>query len=411
MSQSPNKKRAILSWCLFDWANSAFPTLILTFIFASYFTKAVAVNDILGTAQWGDAFGLAGLIIAIISPIFGAIADHEGRRKPWLLLFTIICIAASAMLWFTKPDPSDVSWALTWMVIGTIGFEVGMVFYNAMLSDLVPQTHVGRLSGWAWGFGYFGGLVSLIIMLFVFQVNTTEEIRLTGPFAAVWFALFAWPLFRYTPDRIASGVSHKKCIERGLKSLFNTLLEAHKHKEVFKFLIARILYIDGLNTIFAFGGIYAAGTFGMSFSQIIAFGIAMNIAAGIGAIAFAWMDDLKGSKPTLIVSLLIMIVCGSAMLTVHSQTLFWVFGLGLSLCVGPTQAASRSLLIRLSPKHLITGMFGLYAFSGKATSFLGPWILASITLAFNSQRIGMSTVIVFLALGAALLWFVKEHDQ
>ena len=419
MSLSKNSSRsAIVAWCIYDWANSAFPTIIMTFVFATYFTKSVAKNTFLGTAEWADAIALAGIIIAISSPIFGAIADHEGRRKPWLAFFTILCIISSALLWYTRPISSDVSWALSWAVLGIIGFEIGMVFYNSMLSDLAPKNYLGRISGWSWGLGYFGGLTSLLIVLFVFvdghglwphlDIKTAEQIRISGPFVALWFLIFAWPLFAWTPDRPSSGIGYRKAISQGLKSLYKTLITVKQHKEVLKFLLARIFYIDGLTTIFAFGGIYAAGTFGMSFAEVIQFGIAMNVAAGLGAMAFAWLDDYKGAKLTILISLTVMVICGSAMLLVHSKLLFWVYGMGLSLCVGPVQAASRSLMIRLSPKELITEMFGLYAFSGKATAFMGPWILGAITLAFHSQRLGMSIVIVFLIFGALILTRVKE---
>lgn len=419
MSLSKNSSRsAIVAWCIYDWANSAFPTIIMTFVFATYFTKSVAKNTFLGTAEWADAIALAGIIIAISSPIFGAIADHEGRRKPWLAFFTILCIISSALLWYTRPISSDVSWALSWTVLGIIGFEIGMVFYNSMLSDLAPKNYLGRISGWSWGLGYFGGLTSLLIVLFVFvdghglwphlDIKTAEQIRISGPFVALWFLIFAWPLFAWTPDRPSSGIGYRKAISQGLKSLYKTLITVKQHKEVLKFLLARIFYIDGLTTIFAFGGIYAAGTFGMSFAEVIQFGIAMNVAAGLGAMAFAWLDDYKGAKLTILISLTVMVICGSAMLLVHSKLLFWVYGMGLSLCVGPVQAASRSLMIRLSPKELITEMFGLYAFSGKATAFMGPWILGAITLAFHSQRLGMSIVIVFLIFGALILTRVKE---
>jgi len=411
-------RSSIVAWCIYDWANSAFPTIIMTFIFATYFTKSVAKNTLVGTAQWGHAVALAGIIIAITSPIFGAIADRQGRRKPWLAFFTILCVIASAMLWYTEPNVSDVTWALSWGIVGIIGFEVGMVFYNAMLSDLAPKEYLGRISGWSWGLGYFGGLTSLLIALLVFvdghglwfhlDIKTAEQIRINGPFAAIWFLLFAWPLFIWTPDRASTGIGYRKAISQGVKSLYQTLLTAKKHKEVMKFLLSRLFYIDGLTTIFAFGGIYAAGTFGMTFTEVIQFGIAMNVAAGLGAAGFAWLDDYKGAKPTILISLVIMVICGSIMLVVHSKLLFWIFGMGLSLCVGPVQAASRSLMIRIVPKALVTEMFGLYAFSGKATAFLGPWILGTVTLAFGSQRIGMSTVMVFLFIGGVILTFVKE---
>ena len=412
-------KKGIIAWCVYDWANSAFPTIIMTFVFATYFTKSVAKNTIIGTAQWGHAVAIAALIIGISSPIFGAIADHEGRRKPWLAFFTILCVIASAMLWYIMPEDSNVRSALIWAVLAIIGFEVGMVFYNAMLCDLAPKNYLGRISGWSWGLGYFGGLTSLVIVLFVFidahgfwffhlDVKTYQQIRIAGPFTALWFLVFAWPLFVWTEDRKSTGIGYRNAIVEGVNSLYKTLLAAKKHKEILKFLLARIFYIDGLNTIFAFGGIYAAGTFHMTFAEVVKFGIAMNVAAGLGAAGFAWLDDYKGGKITVLISLFIMIICGSIMLVVHSKLLFWIFGMGLSLCVGPIQAASRSLMVRISPKELVTEMFGLYAFSGKATAFFGPWILGSVTLAFNSQRLGMSTVMVFLLCGGLILTSVKE---
>jgi len=197
-------------------------------------------------------------------------------------------------------------------------------------------------------------------------------------------------------------------IKKGFSFLYLTFKEAQKNKEILKFLCARVLYIDGLNTVFSFGGIYAAGTFGMTFTEVIQFGIAMNVAAGIGAVLFSWMDDLKGSKITILISLTIMILCTMIILLVNSKIYFWFFGMALSLCVGPIQSASRTLLIRLSPPELITGMFGLYSFSGKATSFLGPWILANLIRIFDSQRAGMSIVVNFLLLGAVIMLFVKE---
>lgn len=413
--------RKVIAWAVYDWACSAFPTIITTFIFATYFSEKVALNKIVGMAGWADAVAISGLIIAILSPILGAIADYEGRRKPWLAVFTLMTIIASACLWYVKPDAQYVTFALTCVVFGTIGLEVSMVFYNAMLSDLAPPGYTGRISGWSWGFGYFGGLVSLVVALYGFidgyftwiplNHGAAEHVRIAGPLVAVWFAVFAWPLFMFTPDQASTQLGIKKAIQHGLKSLLHTLISLRKYKNVLLFLVARMLYIDGLNTIFAFGGIYAAGTFGMDLPEVIKFGIAMNVAAGLGAAAFAWMDDYRGSKLTILTTIVIMVLCGIGMLVATSVTWFWILGMGLGLCVGPIQSSSRSLLIHLAPKELITEMFGLYAFSGKATAFIGPWILGIVTLATNSQRIGMTTVLVFMIAGALLLVSVSDVDK
>lgn len=420
-SQAPKKAsfRAIISWFLYDWACSSFSIIIITFIFATYFTKSVATNTVIGTAQWGNAIAGASLVIALLSPICGAIADYEGRRKPWLLFFTLIAIITAALLWFVKPSPQYVSWALICVILGTIGLEMAAVFYNAMLSDITQKDYLGRFSGWAWGLGYFGGLACLTIALFAFvegkiswlhlDKNTAQQIRICGPLVAIWFALFGWPLFAFTPDRPSTGLGYVNAVKQGIHLLKNTLTSILKYKDISNFLLARLFYIDGLNTIFAFGGIYAAGTFHMSFAEVIKFGIAMNIFAGIGAIVFAWLDDYKGSKITILISIALMVLTGLGMVLAHSKTLFWILGLGLSVCVGPIQAASRSLMIRIAPPELITEMFGLFTLSGKITAFMGPWVLAWVTLIFDSQRAGMSTVLFFLTFGGILLSRIKIH--
>ena len=411
-------KPAIVAWCFYDWANSAFSTLVITFIFATYFTQAVAKTEIIGTAQWGNAIALAGIIVALLSPLLGAIADHQGCRKPWLACFTLLMIVSSALLWFIKPENQYTIGMLTLVVLGTIGFEIGVVFYNAMLRGLAPKNYIGRISGWAWGLGYAGGLVCLIIALIVFvnsdtawfhlNPKTAAQIRICGPLVAIWIMIFSLPLFSLTPDAAATGIRTSVAINRGCKTLWHTLRTLPQHKSILLFLIARMLYIDGLNTLFAFGGIYAAGTFGLSFSQVLQFGIAMNITAGLGAAAFAWIDDYFGAKKTVLISLVAMIMTGSGILLVQSQLWFWILALILGLFVGPVQAASRSFMVRLAPPEIMTEMFGLYAFSGKATAFVNPWLVGMLTLAFNSQRIGMASVIGFLIVGALLLSRVKE---
>jgi UMF1 family MFS transporter len=384
MLTSKPTKTAIISWCLFDWAIAPYSVLITTFIFATYFTEKVASNKIIGTTQWGEANGLAGLLVALLSPILGAIADHEGRRKPWLKVLIPIIFIASMALWFVKPTTSDVAWALSWLVIGTMAIEISTVFYNAMLNEISPPHFLGRLSGWGWGCGSAGGLVALILALNVFILNdgvwlglnsaAAEPIRICGPLVGLWVILFSWPLLVFTPDRMSTGIGFMQATRTGLASLANTLRLLHReYRNILIFLLARMLYIDGLITVFAFGGIYAAGVFNMQMAEVIQFGIAMNVAAGIGAAVFGWMDDLRGPKLTILCSLLLMILCGIGVLLVQSKTWFWILGMGLSLGVGPVQAASRSLLIRISPSELITELFGLYNFSGKATSFIGPW--------------------------------------
>lgn len=409
----PASRTGVIAWCLFDWANSAFPTVIVTFVFAAYFTQGVAPDEIAGTALWGQAMGWSALVIAILSPVVGAIADRRGRRKPWLVVTTLLCIICSAALWVVAPDQSHIMTALLLVALANIGFEMGMVFYNAMLADIVPADRLGRVSGWGWGTGYFGGLVCLALVLVLFvQAETplfgldkdaAEHLRIVGPFVAVWLALFGLPLFFVTPDRPATGVGIADAVTKGWRDLIATFRAVRTYGVVFKFLIARMIYTDGLNTLFAFGGIYAAGTFGMSFADLIVFGIGMNVTAGLGAVAFAWLDDRWGPMRVIVISLIALTVLGSAILVVTDIAWFWVIGLSLGVFVGPAQAASRSLMAHIAPEHLRTEMFGLYALSGKATAFLGPLLVGMVTAMADSQRAGMAVVIVFFVVGGILL--------
>ncbi len=411
-------RRAILSWCLYDWANSAYPTVVTTFVFGAYFTKAVAVSPEAGTAAWGYAVGTAGFAVALLGPVLGAVADQAGRRKPWLGVFTAGGALTTALLWFTLPDPDFVVWALVFVALSSIAFEFGMVFYNAMLPDLVGPDRVGRVSGWGWGLGYVGGLACLVIALFgfvqadppLFGVSTEAagHVRAVTLLAAAWFALFALPLFAFTPDRPALRLGVGRAVGEGLAALRGTLREIRNYAAIVRFLVARMFYSDGLVTLFAVGGIYAAGTFGMSFGEVIQFGIALNVTAGLGAFAFAWADDRLGAKPVIVIALLALIALGAAALAVTDKAAFWAIGMALGVFVGPAQAASRSLMARLAPADMRTEMFGLYALSGKATAFLGPLAFAFATDLFDSQRAGMATILVFLALGLLLLLPVRE---
>jgi UMF1 family MFS transporter len=411
-------RRALVGWCLYDWADSAFPAVILTFVFAAYFAQGIAENPVIATGQWGLAITLSSLAIAILSPVLGAIADQNGRRKPWIAIFSLICIIVTALLWFAKPDPSYVIFALVCLGIGNFAFEFAFVFYNAMLNELVPPDRLGRLSGWGWGAGYAGGLVCLVIVLvgfvsadppwFGIGKEQAAHVRIAAPIAALWFAVFCLPLFAFTPDQPGRGVPAPIAVRNGLRTLWTTILHLRSYRNIARYIIAHMIYTDGLNTLFAFGGIYAAGEFGMAVEEVIWFGIALNLTAGLGAAAFAWIDDWIGAKRTILIALAGLILTGIAILLTHDKTVFWVLGMVLGIFFGPAQAASRSLMARLAPPNMQAEMFGLHALSGKATAFVGPALFGWATVTFGTQRAGMATVLVFLALGAVLLGLVRE---
>ncbi len=406
---------------MYDWANNAFAALIQTFVFAAYFTRQVAENETLGTAQWGNTLGIAGLTVAVAGPVIGAMADQGGRRKPWLGTFTVLCVVSTALLWFVRPSPDYVILALVLVGLGTLGSEFANLFYNAMLPGLAPSGRLGRWSGWGWSLGYAGGLLCLLIALFGFikaddpwfalDRSDAGHVRATFVLVAAWYLVFALPLFVITPDLPRTAKRPYQAAREGLRQLRGTIREVRRYVEIVRFLIARMVYIDGLATLFAFGGIYAAGTFGMTESEVLAFGIALNVTAGIGAATFAWVDDWLGGKRTVIVSLVGLILFGVLILLVRSILLFWAFGLLLGLFVGPVQAASRSYLARAAPRTLRNQMFGLYALSGKATAFAGPLLVGWVTYLADSQRVGMATIIVFFAAGLALMLTVPPAEH
>jgi UMF1 family MFS transporter len=414
---APSSRRAAFSWALYDWANSPFATLIVTFVFPAYFAGAVVGDQVAGQAQWGFAMGLSGLVVALSAPVFGAIADVTGRRKPWLAGFTVLCALASAGLWLVRPETSAVPLAIALIVIANLGFETAGVFYNAMLPDVAGPGRVGRLSGWAWGLGYVGGLSALGLALvalvmpevpwFGLPKEGAAHVRVIGPLVAVWLLVFAVPLFLWIPDA-GEALPRGERVKATLNSLVRSLKEVVRMGAIGRFLVAHMLYADGLATLFAMGGVFVAGVYGFTLQEVMLFGILLNVTAGLGAAGFAWIDDIFGSRPTILVALAGLLVAGAGVLLADSRMMVWIVGGALGLFVGPAQAASRSFLAHIAPPERRTELFGLYALSGKATAFLGPWSVGLVTAATGSQRAGMAMILVFFAAGGALLLSVRK---
>jgi UMF1 family MFS transporter len=408
---------------MYDWANNGFFTLIQTFVFAAYFTRSVAPDEATGTALWGNMMGFAGLVIGVGGPVLGAVADRSRRRKPWLLAVTLLTVGSTALLWFVRPEPSWAVFALVFAGLGTIGAEYAMIFYNAMLPALVDRSRLGRWSGWGWAMGYAGGLAGLVLALYglvdeaawlPLPRGEAEHVRAVCLLSAGWYLLFALPLFFWTPDeagRAGGSVPLGAALREARGQLARSVRNLRAHAPILRFLLARMLYNDGLTTLFAFGGIYAAGTFGMSPKEVILFAIGLNVTAGLGAAGFAWMDDRVGAKPTILLSLAGLTVPGVVILLTSSVSVLWIFGLALGIFMGPVQAASRSYLARTAPEELRGEMFGLFALSGKLTSFLGPLLVGWVTLLTGSQRWGMSVVIALFILGGLLMLSVPRADD
>lgn len=413
-----SNRQGIAAWCFYDWANSAFPTVITTFIFAAYFTQSVAVTPVEGTILWSRTLTVAGLIVAFFSPILGAIADFWGPRKPWLLVFSILCILPTGLLWFIRPTQDFVIQAIVLYAVASIAYQFAIVFYDSMLPSIAPDDMLGRISGWGWAAGYAGGLFCLAGCLWLVQaggpdflgLNTVqaEPIRATAILVALWFAIFTLPILFVTPDRPATGLTLMQATHAGLRQLPKTFALLQRNRSLFRFLLAHMIYTDGLVTLFAFGGIYAAAEFAMKPADILVFGIVLNISAGIGAVTFAWLDDMIGSKSTIMLALIGLISAGISLVLVTNHNLFWIFAATLGLFVGPVQAAGRSMMARLAPDQVVTEMFGLYALAGKATSFAGPLVLGLAVQWTGSHRAGIATIVAFLLCGLMILRTVED---
>ncbi|MBA2711233.1 MAG: MFS transporter [Tatlockia sp.] len=408
--------KEIVAWSLYDFASSPYFVVILTFVFAAYFSKSIAPNMIEGTALWGYTSSASAFMIAIVSPILGAIADYGGHHKRWLFGFTYMGIIATSCLWFAYPGQNYIWFTLTCVFISNFALEVATVFYNAFLPRIAPAKYLGRVSGWAWSFGYLGGILCLIISLYVFiegdlglwlGKDNLANVRSVAILVAVWLAVFSLPLL-IAPSTAIKPLATQAAVKKGMYELLQTIKNLPAQRNLLLFLIARTIYMDGLNTLFALGGIFAAGTFNLSVTEVVMFGIIINIMAGIGAAGFAWCDDWLGSKKTITISLGCLLVTYCFLLTVRSVSLFWLFAPILGIFVGPVQSASRTFLARLAKPDEITRMYGIYSLTGKITSFLGPLLVGIFTTFFHSQRMGMAVLIPFFVIGAGILMLVEE---
>ena len=419
MRRTRTDKKQILGWVMYDFANSAYTTLIVTFIYSTYFVSAIAPDNIYGTALWSRGVTLTALLAAFLSPVLGALADHGNARKTFLFISTVIGAAGSAMLWFV--NPGQVYQALIWVVLSNLAFEIGMVFYNAFLPDISNEKNIGRISGIGWGVGYIGGLLAMFVAMtgfinpeipwFGVSRESGANIRATCILVALWYGLFSIPLFILVKSK--AGTPPKKngkaaIIRAAFADLKATFKDIRSYREIVKLLIARMIYNDGLVTIFAFGGIYAAGTFGFSFKEIMIFGIVLNTAAGTGALIMGIFDDKLGGKTIIQISNIILTLAVVLAVCAPGKAMFWAAGVLVGFFAGPNQSASRSLLGRFVPREKETQFFGFFAFSGKLTAFFGPLFLGILTQMFNSQRAGISVVAVFFVIGSLILSKVDE---
>ena len=400
--------RSLMSWSLYDWASSPVPTLHATFIFSVYFTTAVMPEG--GTAAWAWMTSATALLVAVAAPVLGRLADRHGWLKACLGLVTAIGATATAGLWFVLPDPHYAMLALALSAASIFAMEIGFVFYNAMLPSVAADSEYGRASGLAWGLGYAGAIIALAVVLFLFVLPQdpalgigkadAAHIRITMCFAALWLVVFALPLFLFVRQPPARDDTRPF-----LASLRQSVGTAMRIPDMARFLLARMLFADGLVTLFAFGGIYAATVFGLSQTMVLVFGILLNITAGLGAAASGFADDRVGSVAVMRGCLLALAGLGSVAVLAPNETVFWIAGAALGLFIGPLQSSARAYVARRAPPDQRASLFGLMMFSGKATSFVGPLLYGVLVTATGNERAGMVVVILMIVGG----WLVMPR--
>jgi len=438
-------RRRVVAWALWDWGSAAFNAVITTFVFTRWLTSSAFVDaatvtaaeaegaaggpattlldDVIAThSSWlGWGLTIGGLFIALLAPVAGARSDDSGRRRLWLGVHTGIVVLISAAMFLVTPDPDNLSQNLLLgiflLAAGTIFFELAGVNYNATLAQVSTPRTVGRISGIGWGAGYLGGIV-LLLILFVGFINpevgwfgvTGEDgmnIRVAVLISAIWFAAFAVPVLVAVPEVPADASRARIGFLASYRRLFADVADLWRDaRNTLRFLVASAVFRDGLAGVFTFGAVIASGTFGFSAGEVIIFAIAANVVAGVATITAGWFDDRLGAKTIIMTSLIGLVVAGTALFVLHAggATVFWVFGLALSLFVGPAQSASRTLLARLIPPGRESEVFGLYATTGRAASFLAPLGFATAIAVGGGQHWGILGIIAVVALGLVLLW-------
>ena len=407
--------KKILNFALYDFANSAFTTIIITFIFSTYFAKQIAPNPVLGQSYWGWAIGTTGILVAIIGPILGSYADKKNFTEFFIKLFTIICISLTTLLWFSKPSEKYLLFTLIIVALANFFYELSLIFYNSILKRISKTSDLGKSSGFSFALGYIGGILILIICIKIFIDNdvlpfglskeNSENIRATSIVVAVWYLIFSIPFLFSLKKKINNKIELSSDNIKKIKDLiWNNGLN-----NLGKFLIARMLYADGLNAIIVMGGIFAVGVFNLEIKDLLILSILMNVTAFIGAIVGGYANDKFSSKSVIIFSLLGLIISSSIILFVKSQLFFLIFAAINGFFIGPIQSASRVFITKSIDENNQASGFGLFALSGKLTTFIGPLLVSTITYISSSQRIGFSSAIILLLIGLLILLKVKKN--
>jgi len=422
-----NEKFRVFIWSLFDFANTSYSIVVVTFLYAVYFKQTIVEGKAVGDFYWSIGTSISMLITAIISPILGAIADYSAGKKRFLLFFTLTCIISTSLLYFI--NRGDIFLGLTLFIIANVGFEAGLVFYDAFLPEITAPKNYGRVSGYGFAMGYLGSLTTLLM---VYPFIKAQMIKETFPFSALVFLIFAIPIFIFLKDNRKQIERKETYIKIGVSRVFNTISNLKNYKNLSVFLLAFFFYIEGVNTVIFFSGNYASTTLHFTFEELIIFFLIVQTTAILGSLVFGFIADSSGQKKALVISLVIwiftiflafatsdknnfVIKAVSNFFDADKEKVtrfsFYLVGLFAGSVMGATQSTSRSLMSRLTPFDRKTEFFGFYSLFGKSSAILGPLVFGFVSYISGKQRYAILTICIFFLVGLGVLSFVKDDTK
>ncbi len=398
-------KKKIFIWTLFDFANTSFSIVVVTFLYAVYFKKVVAQGQPIGDLYWSLGTSIAMILTAIISPILGAIADYSAGKKRFLLFFTLLCIAATSALFLI--GSGDVFWGILIFILANVGFEAGLVFYDSFLPEITEPKNYGRVSGYGFAMGYLGSLATLAI---IYPFIQAEMIKESFPVAALFFLIFSLPLFVYLKDNRKKIVEHESYFKIGVTRVWNTLSHLKNYKNLATFLLAYFFYIEGVNTIIFFSGNYASTTLGFSETELLIFFLTVQTTAIAGSVILGIVADSIGQKKTIMITLVMWLLTVLIAFLVQDKNGFYVVGLIAGAAMGSSQSTSRSLMSKLTPPEKKTEFFGFYSLFGKSSAVIGPLVFGLVSFISGDQRLAIISIGFFFVVGLLILTQVKDPD-
>ena len=397
------EKGRVFVWTLFDFANTSFSIIVVTFLYAVYFKKTVVSSESIGDLYWSISTSIAMLITAFIAPVLGAIADYSTGKKRFLLFFTLLCILGTASLYFI--GPGQIFWGVFIFVLANIGFEAGLVFYDAFLPELTAPKNYGRVSGYGFGMGYLGSLATLAIVYPFIQASMIKE---TFPVAALFFLIFSLPLFFFLKEKRAVVVRTESFVKIGFHRVWGTITHLKSYRNLLKFLIAFFFYIEGVNTVIFFSGNYASTTLGFSDTDLLIFFLTVQTTAIIGSVLLGIVADKIGQKKTIVITLFMWLIAVVLAYFVTDEFGFYIVGFIAGAAMGSCQSVSRSLMSKLIPPERKTEFFGFYSFFGKSSAIIGPLTFGLVSYLTGSQRIAIISIAFFFIVGLLILTKVKD---